>query len=356
MGETKIPSLDEITPSTKGALVIPCSADQFGRFMSNLLGKPQTISKAISGAFDIKLEDIRNLHHLISQRINQQNKNSLIQFTCRIVFDDDSSVLLNSFEDLVAYNEIRALTSTQAHLHWSYLVYFEDRKAPEKQEVEISFITTRQGPAIPLFGDDERVLVARKILGAGIITFNIKHTARTWGADIEALLAGHLKSLLVTRSKPREFLWRNSERIGLAVGVLFFAASVGVSFWTASKLLKSQQELIANYLGKAKPLTDKVDFVLNCISSGVWPRYFFGVIVFLIVAFVLSFIFGIWADSAADANRPSFVLLTKEAEKQREKVLKKYDRKLTSFIVSIMTSFITGVASNWTFTILWKFC
>jgi hypothetical protein len=137
----------EIPPETnrgteQGLIVFKCEADAFKKFISSLLGKPQTIGKARRGCFDIGLREIQDLHLLINQRISQQNESTLIQFTSLIVFEDGSSVLLNSFDDLLAYKEVRPVASTQIHLTWEYLVNFQDRSVPEKQEIEVSFLTS----------------------------------------------------------------------------------------------------------------------------------------------------------------------------------------------------------------------
>src|SRR5258708_6738933 len=89
------------------SVVLPCAPEDFTEFVSGLLGKAQTIEKVFAGAFEINADDIVNTFHLVNQRVHQQNEASLVQFTVRIVYDDDSSVLLNSLEDFVHYSEIR---------------------------------------------------------------------------------------------------------------------------------------------------------------------------------------------------------------------------------------------------------
>src|SRR5712691_8863385 len=122
----------------KFAVMIPCAQEDFAKFISGLLGKRQTLSRLHRAPFDVSRKEIENTYHLVHQRVTQQNEASLVQFTVRIVYDDDSSVLLNSFDDFLHYNEIRPLASIGAHLSWTYLIRFPDRKSPEKQEIEVS--------------------------------------------------------------------------------------------------------------------------------------------------------------------------------------------------------------------------
>ena len=97
------------------AVMLPCRPEDFKEFVSGLLGKPQTITKRFLGKFDISKEDIESFHHVLTQRVAQQNEGKLIQFTIKIVYDDNSSVLLNSLEDFIHYNEVRHVSSIAAH-------------------------------------------------------------------------------------------------------------------------------------------------------------------------------------------------------------------------------------------------
>ena len=61
----------------------------------------------------VTLDDVENFHHLIQQRVQEQNKGALVQLTITIQYDDGTSVELNSVEHLRAYAEVRAVI-----IHW----------------------------------------------------------------------------------------------------------------------------------------------------------------------------------------------------------------------------------------------
>lgn len=86
----------------KGFVTLPFAHDDFKDFIIGLLGKPQTITKSFSGVFEIKKNHIINIHNLIDQRIKQQNDASLIRLNARVMFDDNSSILLRSLEELIS--------------------------------------------------------------------------------------------------------------------------------------------------------------------------------------------------------------------------------------------------------------
>jgi hypothetical protein len=335
-----------------GSVVLKCTADSFKNFIASLLGKPQTIGKVFRGGFDIGLQEIEDLHLLLNQRISQQNTNSLIQFTARIVFDDSSSVLLNSFEDLKSYKEVRPVASTQIHLSWEYLVNFNDRKNPEKQEIEVTYLTRTVSPFL-MIDDDEEIVSSPMMRASGYVTFRIKHTARTWGADIEALLTGYIKNIIQKESKARIFIRKHSGKIGLTVAIIFLGVGILMSFLTAKCIRNSQHSEVLKFIAQKKDINDKIDYLLNSISNGIWPTYFFSVIVFLIVILVLAIVLCVWVDSAADTYKPSFILLTREAESQKERLVNSYKKRWYSFIFAIITSIITGVLANMIFNFFW---
>jgi len=126
--------------NSRYAIALPCEPEDFANFIGSLLGKPQTIVNSERGSFEIRKEDIVNSYHLLVQRVQQQNEGQLLQFTVRLVFNDNSSVLLNSIDDFITYAEVRPVFPTQAHLSWAFIVRFRDRQHPEKQDIDLSFL------------------------------------------------------------------------------------------------------------------------------------------------------------------------------------------------------------------------
>ncbi|PCC23560.1 hypothetical protein CIK78_16715 [Halomonas sp. JB37] len=113
-------------------IMLPCTPEDFGEFVSGLLGKPQTIEKGFSGPFDVSRQDVINTFHLVDQRVRQQNEASLVHFTIRILYEDSSSVLLNGLDEMEHYTEVKPLVSTGVVLSWSYLIKFQNKKNSRK--------------------------------------------------------------------------------------------------------------------------------------------------------------------------------------------------------------------------------
>lgn len=336
------------------SIALPCEPENFSDFIGGLLGKPQTISKAYTGSFEINHGDIESVYNLVCQRIGQQNHASLIQFTISLVFDDNSTVLLNSLDDFRSYTEVRPLVTTQAHLSWSFLVQFRDREHPEKQEVEMSFVTKGAG-AIAIFdSEDSPIIPISRIIGGGHISFRIAHTARTWGADIESLLSGHIKHIMLPESKIREFTRRHSGKIAVSLAIAFFICSIVACFYSAGKISQEQIELLKPLAGDAAKINQKINMLLELMASGFWGKFFFSVFVFTIFSLFAAIFIGVWAETSADTKRPSYILITKKSEQYKEKADRKYSNKWISFMASVLVGITTSVIANIIFTNYWS--
>lgn len=327
------------------AVVLPCSTQDFGAFISSLLGKPQTISNTVKGPFEITREDVINVHALLLQRVAQQNEATLTQFTAKLVFSDDSSVLLNSIEDLSSYHEVRPVACQALHLSWVFLVKFNDKAHPEKQQIDLSFLgdnglpmIDRDIPVVMLHGPD-----------TGFIFYRISHTARTWGTDIDSLLNSHVRSVVDEVPRVRRWLAKHDEKIALLTFCALFLGSIVAAF-TASAFFVAEQKAIVEGIRSLAPkelmTTEQIKYLLDTVASGTWERFQFTSTAFLLFSLVVSIGMAIWVGSTANNLPPSFLLLTKESEKRKKKILAKRTAKWISFLASTVFGLMLGVGGN----------
>jgi len=338
--------------------MLPCPAEAFTDFISALLGRPQTITKNIRGTFDIERADISDFYHLVEQRLVQQNDSHLVQFTVRMVYDDGSSVLLNSHDDFVHYNEVRPVATVAAHLSWTYLIKFRDKSSPEKQQIDVAILGSRKSGVALLDDDDPLPLVTRSSGRRGVVSFRIHHTARTWGADIEALLTAHVNSLLKTESPLRKWLQKRSGLVGMLTAVLLMLSSLVTAIVSSNRFARAEIAAVQSIVQKAQDtsvsvLAERMDSVVQIAAAGDWPRFLLKLLLFLFVSTIISFALGIWATAAADNVRPSFVNLTKESTKRKEEMVTSFKRQFRAFILSIVVSIFTGVVGNYLFACVW---
>ncbi len=121
-------SLDNQEPRASVPIVFPCAIEDFREFVSGLLGKPQQIEGIRTGSFSIDRTAIEQAYHLIEQRVLQQNGVHPLTFSVRIVYDDGTSVQLNSLRDFQTFHETKPVISTQVHLTLTYLIQFPTKK------------------------------------------------------------------------------------------------------------------------------------------------------------------------------------------------------------------------------------
>jgi hypothetical protein len=335
-------------PSSRShAVMLPCTPDQFSNFIGGLLGKPQTITQNFRGSFEIAAHDLVNIHQLLNQRITQQNGGDLLQFTARIIFHDNSSVLINDYEDLLSYNEIRPVVAKQIHLSWMYLIRFNNREFPEKQTIDLSFLS-ENGSVI----FDETASAATYMRG-GSIGFRIQHTARTWGADIQALLDNHLQGVLTHESTPKIMARRHRSKLQF----LAFSTVLGSAFYatyrSSQELLVSRKAALALLIGRKGDLDSKINGILTLLYDDPWKNFWITSVAYWVIAFVFACIAGSWVGSTISKSKPSFILLTARSEQYKRTLLSDYRRQWYSFCASIVVSIITGTISSIIYAKFW---
>lgn len=341
--------------SEEGYITLPYNKGEFKQFIESLLGNPQSINKSIPGIFEINFDELRNINHLILQRITQQNNGTLAKFSARLSFSDNSSVEFNTIDDLLTYNEIKPIYSVAVHISWDFIVTFPDKKVPEMQKIQISFISS--GSFLPEFDSESDIVFHKSSSNRGFINFRIEHTARTWGADIESLLTNHIKSILKKESKIKSLIRKNSGKISFGIAALFFISSLTFGFISANNFADSKIDTVKKLINELnnisiESLNSKVDFLTNFVAGGAWSRYYFALLVFIILSLVIAIFLAIWVEESADNKEPSFILLTKESHTQKEQVLKKLNKKWLSFLFAITTAIAIGIFSNYLFSIL----
>jgi hypothetical protein len=329
---------DPIRPRTEYSVQLPCTPETFADFISSLLGSPQTIERRFTGAFELTRADVENLYHLIQQRVEQQNKASLVEFAVNIFYHDGSSVRLTGLRDFQHYTEVRSLVSVGVHLTWVYLITFQDKAAPEKQQIDLTFLSGRHNDP------EEGSYIVVQNISTGRINLRIAHTARTWGVDLESLLTGHIDSLFKKESGAKIFIIRHSNKLGLIAGLVTYLIVVFGTFFATHRFAEWQLDKIKAVT--TLQITEKIDFLAARYAEGSWTQFNLLLTVFLLAAIIGAIAIAAWVSVSAE-NRPrSFVLLSRKAEEDRVKALRKRQRQWLNFGASMITSILSGFVAN----------
>jgi hypothetical protein len=333
----------------KGELVLPLGEDQFTSFVASLLGKPQILRKSIKGVFHLKREDIANLFHLVDQRVKQQNAAQLIQFRVNVSYDDGSSVEVGSLLDFQQYNEVKPLRSVGVTLSWSYLIKFPDRKSPEKQEIDLHFNASPLG-ARGLVYEYEYALSD----SPSLVAYFIRHTARTWGHDIDSLLDHAISSLLIPEAPTRAFVRKHREQIGGAFAFTFIAMHVIATYLLMGLFADAGRTMLLEIQQSSPADLDRnvLLFLSNYVIDGGWSQLMFVAVAALFVAVAIAITIWVTISSLAEAYPPSFVLMTQKAIELRNAVQRKYERSWHKLLLATIGALVMGVAGNYAYYVL----
>lgn len=331
-------------------VLIPVSQDKFADFIAGLLGASQTFEKVYRKAFELSHGQVENSFHLIDQRVKQQNEASLIEFSVRVGYDDDSSVLHASLGDFLAYSEVKPLVVTSLQLKWVYLIKFPDRSVPEKQTIELSF---QIDGAVGLVHIDDGVHVvprAARFLPAHIRT-RIVHTARTWATDIDSLLEGHIKTLTRDVTGLRSWLCDHSGVVALTTGATFLVVFLVSTYLAADSFVEQQYASIQAFLQASPPpgTDDRVDKLLMLSVNGTWRRFGIVSVGMMIVAIPLAGLLAAWAATSAENAPSSFLLLSERSERRRKNLLQRAQRRWFHLAGALLSSVGSGLLANFLF-------
>ncbi|MGL5168984.1 MAG: hypothetical protein ACRC9K_24145 [Afipia sp.] len=330
-------------------VVLPCPPDQFRDFIAGLLGKAQTIEAFIGGPFEVAKADIENLYHLLGQRVASQNEATLIQFTVKIIYNDQSSVLLNSLDEFLSYNEVKPLVSTSVFLSWTYLIKFQNKLFPEKQIVAIGFETEKSMRYAKSGGPIS--VMARATIP---ISIRIEHTDRSWGADIEALMRGQLGLLRLPVNKSRAFVTDHSGKIGFLTASTAMALTMVGAYKVSTAFAELQLEKVeqirkASPVGSPELMIRQMDFVANQLASGVWTQVSLFAVLLTLAVLIGCIVLGVTVSERAMLGSPSFVLLTAQAVRRKQEIESELRAGWVYFAATITGALMLGVLSNFAF-------
>lgn len=336
-------------------VVLPCTPENFADFISSLLGNPQTLSRRISIAFKLDHDRIISLHELIRQRLDEQNRCLLSQFSVKFYYDDGSSTKINSFEQYRTFRETRPVRTIAVDMNWILLVLFEGYKNPQRQEINIQFCTpyyafsrfiqkTRETFIFDFSQDPEHI-------NFGYIEVQIHTTARTWGGDVDNIIKNELIGLAQDEHPIVKFAYQNHKYIGIwTTFVIFFILCVsifGVSEgWRQYSLAKLELTLMGF---EGDELNREIATMLFSwsIDGESFPLYHVGYVwtgvtlSFFLAAFAGQF----FAKRARYLHRAAEIVLTSRDEKQVEKQRRKDGRAIGIFFVNHAINIIIAIVA-----------
>lgn len=307
--------------------MLPCTQSEFAEFISGLLGKPQTIDRWFDDSFLLSRDDVESLYALVIQRISSQNESSLIGFSIRLSYEDNSSVLLNSFEEFRTYNEVKPLVSTGISLNWRWLVKFSHSHVPEKQEIDVAF----QAQKARWSGD--RILVSSSETRSKM-TSRISHTNRSWGSDLDLLIMGFLQDRIQPEKVFRKYMRRWSAWAGLCAGSLVTLSLIVLILGIYAEIgrrayVSALSVWVESDMSPIDVISGKIDFLISQTPGFVSPIGSFLQFVFLSFSVFVGIGIGVLVNIETEQQSPSAVAITRQAVVRRDAMLKAYEKSFS---------------------------
>lgn len=345
---------EDSTNDKSYGVMLPCGQDDFKSFISGLLGKPQKIEKVLNFRFVIDKEDLVNVFHLVDQRVTQQNNSHLVQFSTVTTYDDNSSVTLKSLDDFISYSEVKPLISQNISLSWTYLVKFNDKDVPEKQNIGLS-INTATGMTNRHRTPRHAVLIEENSM-----TLSVEHTARTWGVDIESLLENHLKQYKKEDDKVERFLSDNSSLISNFIGWSTFLLFVYGLYCFTNDFYDSLQLNYNGIFDNSKALSIdllnlKTDYFASLFINGTLSRFSILRFFLLVLSGIFSTFFAGEINQRLSKVTPSFLITTKASKSHHDSFATVDKLKIPKHIVLVLFTLGLSLFSSYLFYLFLPF-
>jgi hypothetical protein len=340
--DRKVSELIKIETGGEG-LALPVDKEVLGKFISSLLGQPQTLERVIEAPFSVSHQWLIHLCSLLMQRINQQNAPRPISFEAVIGYENGVSRRVTSFDAFQIFSETQNIVSESIHISIGLLIQFPGKETPEKQEIIFGLKTNNKEFSLL------KSWLSRND-GTGLAVIEIHHTERTWADDIFGLIEKELGKVQAEESAWKHFVRKAFFPFATFMAPLFAIGSVLVQSWRqthARDILENQLKdlLVNNPEPNLLGLHQKADLLLLGEINRFSSNNFFSVFP-LLMAFVLAAILFTLGLTLAKPS-PSFLLLSKESEKQMEKILGKQKRSVIVFVGSVIFALVLGVSGNY---------
>ncbi|MEW8222434.1 MAG: hypothetical protein AB2729_08850 [Candidatus Thiodiazotropha taylori] len=343
------------------SIVLPLKKRDLGNFISSLLGQQQTIERDFHVKFDIDHHWVINLHELLDQRIKQQAAATLMSFTFVIYFSNGLRRTLTTVESLKSYTETKKEIPVGIKLLWIYLVPFPGRDYAEKQEISFSAQIHSKERTSKVTAKN-KILFESTILETIIgeserssINYNIDHTERTWGDDLEAIISDQVDE--VVRGNDTKDSIFNLTRLILALAILLFSfiypiytlSSISENSSHKMDVLKEQyNKIITSTPPTIEVIERKMDQMANLVSESGKREEGIGKL-FLVLFFGPSIALIILRLTRKETS--SFLVLSKESEIDRKRKLKRENRShvivATSYVFAIIGSIVANYGYAW---------
>lgn len=333
--------MDNINIVTPGqSVALPIDKKKLGEFISGLLGQPQSIAKTFEDSFSADHQWFIHFFSMIFQRIKQQNSAEPLSFNASILYQDNHERKVTTWQAFQHFSETQNIISIAVHFNVAFLIHFPEKHIPERQDITMIFNSEVKRSATGFFG-----FLLGSSIPQGLTYVEIRHTERTWADDILRMIETEISNIQVSEPKFKNHLRKIFGPLFAFAFPVVMLGSMAYSQWQEdSNVVREQaQKLLEIKNTNLQVIHDKINILIitaenNSINRGGSLKFiFFG---FIVTA--LAYCIGIFL---AQPN-PSFVVLSRAAEKNRTEIIQKSKRRGLILLVSTIGSLVLGIFGN----------
>ncbi|MEW8552960.1 MAG: hypothetical protein AB2605_04135 [Candidatus Thiodiazotropha sp.] len=322
---------------------VPIKRKDFGDFVTNLLGQPETITERKSGKFEATYEWLVHLHHLLDQRIKQQVNSDLVDFSAVFKYSDGPDRKITTVEGFLNFNEAKIVTTKSVKLTWTYLINFPNKPTPEKQEISLRLITDRA--EVLTVGSSS--VIRHTTNKNGVASYTISHTERTWGDDISALLGREVESIF------QKDTWYSKifENTVIFIALGLFAAGLIIPDYL-DQLIKEKEtaQIFTAIVPEGKGVESlSVDQKLNLAIKLLDPNNQLHKVEawYRVLSLVAGIFLAVFTIILFEKETPSFIVVTNEDKKRKAENERKDTKSMVKKVLSFIAAIAAGVAGNY---------
>jgi len=322
------------------SMALPVDKKVLGEFISSLLGQPQSIAKRFDQAFSVDHDWFIHFFSSILQRIQQQNSPEPLSFEAHILYKDRLERKITSWQAFQHFSETQNIISIGVRFNLALLIHFPSKELPERQEIIINFQTANGKKTPGLF---EHLLGLATPLGN--IEIEIRHTERTWADDILRLIENEISNIQVSELKLRHHARKFFAPFSLFSFPITMLASLAYTSWSGRTegLTERAEKLLMSNETSLQVLHEKTNILMvEAAKSSAGRSESFLFLLYALFISGLIYIVGMFLVQPT----PSFIVLSKAAEKDRTQTLDRQKRRGLILIVSTFLSLTLGIVGN----------
>lgn len=151
------------------------SKEQLTSFFVHHLGRKRELKYSEAVDFVLSIDDIKQLFHLFSQKVANDENKKLDFFEIEVFYNDNTSKKFYDFDSLESDFGFKNSVPLAVYINWVVLVKFASSDTIETQRVNVYF-----GAADG---------------STGYLEINIEHTNNIWADEIQGLLSSYLNKI-----------------------------------------------------------------------------------------------------------------------------------------------------------------